>query len=227
MDRRTKFILLVIASLLLFAAVGWFIVWPTIAPLFPRDTSSGPVAQPPVLPDIGSPQTPPIGNTGNGGDTGSSGSLGTGPGGAATFTPSDSPDAAIIATLARRAGVLAERVESGASSDGFANLTDAQLDVSSALAAQFRLRQAEMRGRYPSTGALYLTTARRLTAQGEGDVITGAVFRVAVQLQVTTRDMAQSSDQQQQTSYRQATVTFTNNDTAWIASGYASESFTP
>lgn len=228
MDRRTKFILLVLASIALFAAVGWFIVWPTIAPLFSRN-SLGPAQQPPALPATGSPQTPNIGSIGRPEGVSPEVVDNTVPagGGAAAFTPTQTADMEVINGLIRRAGVLAERVESGASSDGFSNLTDAQLNVSSSLAAQFRAQQEQLRATYPQGGALYLTTARRLTAEGENGSIRGTVFRVTVQLQVTTRDMASASDAQQTVSYRRATVTFTDNGREWVVSGYASESFQP
>jgi hypothetical protein len=227
MDRSTKLILLVIASILLFAAVGWFIVWPTIAPLFPQ-SGSGAAAQPPSLPTNGSPQTPNIGNLGGPEDSGAAqGSAAAGGSSAASFVPSQNPDTEVIAALVRRAGVLAERVESGASSDGFTNLADAQLDVSPSLASQFSALQKMLQARYPKTGALYLTTARRLAAQGESDAIRSATFQVTVQLQLITRDMAQAEGSREVSSYREATVIFTNNGTEWIASGYAAKPFTP
>ena len=222
MDRRTKLILLIIGSLLLFGAVGWFVVWPTLQPVLPQLGGN----QPPALPTDLSPQTPPIGTIGQ--------PEGSSPGktvvdapGTVSFMPTPTADTEQIAALARRASVLAERVESGASSDGFANLSDVQLDVSPFLAQTFQEQQTALRQQYPASGALYLTAARRLTAQGESDIISGSVYRVTVDLQVATTDMAKPEGEQETLSYRRATVTFTNNGSAWLASGYTAEPFTP
>lgn len=221
MDRRTKLILLIVGSLLLLGAVGWFIVWPTLRPLIP--TSRAP--QPPNLPDA---YTPPVEQIGARPDVSTppeqGGSDVAAGGDVVVFSPT-SPDAAIITELTQRASVLAERIESGASSDGFANLSDAQLGVGSALAQYLQQQQAMLRERYPANGALYVTSARRLTAKGASDVIDGATFSVTVQMQVTTQDMAAVADQRQTVQYRQATVTFTDTDRGWVATRYTVEPF--
>jgi hypothetical protein len=222
MDRRTKFILLMAGSLLLVAAVGWFIVWPTLRPLIPTDRTP----QPPNLPEAYTPPIPQIGGTPDVSTPPEQGSGAGGGGDVVAFSPS-SPDAAVIAELTQRGSVLAERIESGASSDGFANLSDAQLGVGEALATYLQSRQAALRQQYPATGALYVTTARRLTAKGQSDVIAGTTFAVSVQLHVTVQDMAKPEQERQTVTYRQGTVTFTDTDAGWVATRYTAEAFTP
>lgn len=223
MDRRTKFILLIVGSLLLVGAVGWFIVWPTLRPLIP--TSRAP--QPPNVPEAYTPPIQQIGATPDVSTPPEQGGSGAGAGGeVVSFSPT-SPDAAIIAELTQRGSVLAERIESGASSDGFANLSDAQLGVGSALANYLQQQQIDLRERYPASGALYVTSARRLTSRGAGDVLEGSTFEVTVQMQVTVQDMAASADQQQTVVYRQATVTFTDTASGWVATRYTVHAFTP
>lgn len=210
MSRRTKLILFIVGTLVLFGLVGWFIVWPTLKPLLPA-------AQPPALPGNITPQ----------GGTGGTGATQQQPGGTqpqavAAFQPSTSPDAEVIADLSRRAGVLAERVESGSSENGFANLDDAQLGVSPGLAETFRSMQTELRTAHPASGPSYITVARGLTAIPEADVISGSSFRISVQLQMQIRDDGNTS-----TSYREATVTFVKSGDTWIASAYGAKPFAP
>lgn len=224
MDRRTKFVLLLIGSLLLVAAVGWFIVWPTLRPLLPTDRAP----QPPNLPES---YTPPIPQIGSNPDVSTppeqAGGTGSGTGGdVVSFSPT-SPDAAVIAELTQRGSVLAERIESGASSDGFANLSDAQLGVGASFAGYLQQQQAALRAKYPSTGALYVTSARRLTAKGQSDVIEGATFDVTVQMHVTVQDMAKPAAERQTVLYRQGTVTFTDTASGWVPTRYEAEGFTP
>jgi hypothetical protein len=124
----------------------------------------------------------------------------------------------VIAELSRRAGILAERVESGSSEDGFRNFDDAQLNVSPTLAATFRARGEELRALHPASGPLYLILARRLVERPEGDAFVGQTFRVTVQLQVRTRDA--SAETPETSGYRDATITFTQSGGAWVVSGY-------
>lgn len=209
MDRRTKLILLIIGSLALFAAVGWFIVWPSLKPILPVAPAQPPSQGKPNSPIF--PTSPPA-------DTGTP----TPTNGGASFNPGD-VDAAAIAELSRRAGVLAELVESGSSQDGFRNLDDAQLNASPTLAAYFKAMQTNLRKQYPAAGKSYVTTARLLTAKPESDVLAGkTAFSVTTQLQVQTR-----VDGKATTSYREAKVTFTNANDAWIVSGYTAKPFTP
>lgn len=215
MDRRVKFILLILVSLAMFALVGWFIVWPTIRPLIQR---TFPPAQPPALPTSGTPQAfNPTTPSGEGGTPTVSG------GGVITFDPgATGPDAGIITELSRRAGVLAERVESGSSQEGFANLDDAQLDASPSLKAQFEALQSTLRKQHPFAGAIYVTSARRLKEIPSASSISGSTFNVDVQLQVQVR-----SGDATTTDYRLATVTFTQSGQDWLTSGYSVKPFTP
>ncbi len=218
MDRRTKLLLFILGSLVVIGLVGWFIVWPNIQPLVPQ--SMGGSAQPPALPTDRSPSNPPDVNFPENGGTAEGGQPGSG--GVASFTPTVSPDADTIADLSRRAGVLAERVESGSSVTGFQNLSDAQLDVSASLAATFRAMQNDLREAHPVSGPAYFTIARRLSSNGTGDRIVGNTFNVIIQLQMQIH-----ADNADTTSYRQATVTFTRQGNDWVASGYKSDVFTP
>lgn len=219
MDRRTKFILLILASLVLFGLVGWFIVWPTIKPVLPARTTS----QPPSLPGSVTPNT---GNLPTGSaPAGSQG--GSAPAGSniASFEPPPepaNPDAALIAELSRRAGVISERVESGSSQDGFSNLADAELDVSPALATKFRAMRSALQKAHPADGTSYVTTAQRLVSRGATDAVRGQTFNIIVQLRVVVRDGGTSSSV-----YREATVTFTKSGDTWIASNYEAKVFTP
>lgn len=220
MDRRTKFILLVIGAVSLFGLVVWLIVWPTLAPLFPGK----PPAQPPGLPSELTPPTVTPGTTPSAG-TPPLASGGAAPGsGVVSFEPGSgvSAEAQLMLELARRAGALSERMESGSSADGFTNLDDAALDASPGLAAAFRAMKSDLQKKYPATGPTYLTIARRLTETPLESSLTGATFKVMVQLQIQVQKAGQTS-----TIYREATVAFTKTGDAWIASGYETKAFTP
>ncbi len=216
MDRRTKFILLIIGSILLLGAVFWFIVWPLIQPAFPGGSSP----QPPGLGDI-TPQGYDIKPEGQG-------SEGTGGAEAGdqtfTFSPGDvSPDVLRILELSRRAGVLSERAESGSSANGFSNYADAALEASPALSDAFLAMQSELRAKYDASGPAYLTIARRLVEIPESETrITGDSFDVRVQMQVEIRDNGASSVE-----YRESTVTFVRQGAKWVADDYRVEVFTP
>lgn len=213
MDRRTKLVIFILLALTAFGLVGWFIVWPTLKPILPS-----PVAQPPALPA----PNPPVQNTNGTQPSSNNGSTSNG-GAVATFDPVPvSPDATIIANLERRASVLSERVESGSSENGFANLDDAQLDVSPTLAARFRTLKSELQKAHPASGSAFVTVARHLTSKGESDVINGSTFNVTVQLQVQTRDAGKTSS-----GYIESTVTFTQSGEEWLTSAYTSKPFTP
>ncbi|HWQ99420.1 MAG TPA: hypothetical protein VN397_01070 [Candidatus Methylomirabilis sp.] len=217
MDRRTKFILLIIGSIILFGLVIWLIVFPTLAPLFPAKPS----LQPPSLPTEG---TPPVIQPGQPKPPGAT-TPGPAPSGVSSFTPTAAanPEQQLILELSRRAGVLAERVESGSSGDGFTNLDDAALDASPSLASKLQQMKTDLQKQYPAAGSTHLTIARRLLEAPESEVsISGPTFKVAVQLQIQTQDAGAVSS-----AYREATVTFTKSGDAWIASGYETKAFTP
>lgn len=211
MDRRTKFILLVIGSVLLLAAVLWFVVWPLLSPTFLKESKPQP-------PAVGQPNAPSL----NGG-TEPSGTGNTQPS-EVVLNPSDvHPDVLRIIELSRRAGVLAERVESGSSENGFENLITASLDVSPSLAQEFRAKQEALRSAYPSDGAPYLTVATRLVEIPErNDRIEGVQFNVRVQLQVQVKDAGKTSVE-----YREATVTFELQGSDYAAVGYRTAPFSP
>ncbi len=218
MDRRTKFILLIIGAVILFGLVIWLIVWPTLAPLFP----SKPVAQPPALPsELAPPTVQPGGTQSAGGANGAAPAPGSG---VVSFEPGAavSAEAQLILEISRRAGALSERVESGSSADGFTNLDDAALDASPGLAATFRAMKSDLQKKYPPTGPTRITIARRLVETPLDSSLSGSTFKVAVQLQIQVQDAGQTS-----TVYREATVTFTKSGDAWIASGYETKAFTP
>jgi hypothetical protein len=212
MDRRIKFILLIIGTIILFGLVTWFILIPTLQPLFP----SAPV-QPPALPSGITPsKITPV-------STSSSQTGGAGGSGVATFEPVASPDRELILSLSQRAGVVGARAESGSSANGFTNYDDASLNASAGLAAKFATMKKDMQKAHPSTGKLYLTTARLLVEKPENaDVINGATFNVAVQMQVQVTDDAKVT-----TEYREATVTFEKMGNDWVANGYSVKQFTP
>jgi hypothetical protein len=213
MDRRTRIIIFIIGTIILFGLVGWFIVWPTLKPVLP-----GVVLQPPALPtNLKPPTVTPTGSQNQQPNTPQpSGS------GIATFQPVDNPDADTIAALARQAGVLAERVESGSSDTGFTNLNDAQLDVSPTLASTFQALQSDLRRAHPASGVSYVTVARRLVEKPNADRITGPTFGVTVDLQVQVRDNGTVSS-----GYREAVVTFTQSGDNWLPSGYTAKPYTP
>jgi hypothetical protein len=206
MDRRTKLILLIIGSLILFAVVGWFLVWPTLKPILPLP------AQPPAVPKPNPPVITPVEQNPTPNPNGQGG---------AAFNPGD-VDAAAIAELRRRAGVLAELVESGSSQGRFENLDAAQLNVTPAVANFFKTMQTNLRKQYPATGKSYVTTARLLTTKPESDAFDDPTFYVTVQLQVQTRFDGTAS-----TAYREAKVTFTQSSGEWIVSSYEAKAFTP
>jgi hypothetical protein len=212
MDRRTKLILFIIASVLLLAAVLWFFVWPLLQPVLPSLSKP----QPPAL---GQPQ-PPSTEIPSGGQQGGTGS----DSGAVTISPgSNNPDIQRIIELSRRAGVLAERAESGSSQGDFDNYADAALDASPELAKAFLAKQAEMRKAHPASGPSYLTIARRLVEIPESkDFIEDDTFTVRVQLQVEIDDAGKKTVE-----YREATVNFERQGGDWVIIGYDIKPFTP
>lgn len=214
MDRRTKFILLVIASVLLLGAVVWFIVLPLLRPVLPTPSAE----QPPALGTPNAPQFPPTGSTGTEGGQGGTGGVVTLP------TPTElTPDQQRILELSRQAGVLSERIESGSSANGFANIENAKIGVSVALASQLDALKADLLAAHPSTGATYLTIARRLVELPEHkDIIRGNTFSVRVQMQVQVQNAGVTS-----TEYRESTVTFAFQDGQWLAASYSIKPFTP
>lgn len=210
MDRRTKIILLSIGSVILLAAVFWFIIWPLLKPVLPN------ISVKPQPPEIGTPNAPiqPSQNTPT--DT---------PTSTPTFTynPGEHPDAEKIAELSRRAGVFSEMSESGSSEKGFENLLFASQDVAPKLAEVIRTNRSAMQKQHPVEGLLYLTLARRLVEIPENqDIISGDTFGIRVQLQVQVKDGDKSSVE-----YRESSVTFTNVDGNWLLSGYVVKPYTP
>lgn len=218
MDRRTKFILLIIGSLILLGVVFWFIVWPLLSPVLPESLKP----QPPAITEPASPSTAVGNGSENGGvEQGNGG----GQTGAFTFSPSaeSNPDIQRIIELSRRAGVLSERIESGSSENGFQNLSDAALNVSPTLAAKLRSERQALRDAYPASGPTYLTIARRLVEIPESaTTIARDDFMVRVQMQVQVRDGDSES-----TEYRQSAVVFRRSGSEWITEDYSSEPFTP
>lgn len=212
MDRRTKIILFIIASVLLLLAVLWFFVWPLLQPVLPSLSKP----QPPAL---GQPQPPsteiPSGDQGGG--------TGVNPG-AVTISPgANNPDIQRIIELSRRAGVLAERAESGSSQGNFDNYADAALDASPSLAGSFLAKQAELRNAHPANGPSYLTIARRLVEIPESqDFIEDDTFTVRVHLQVEVNDAGNASVE-----YREATVNFERQGADWVIVAYDITPFTP
>lgn len=139
------------------------------------------------------------------------------------FSGSNNPDLQRIIELSRRAGVLAERAESGSSQGAFNNYADAALDVSPDLVKKFLAQQAELRKAHPETGPNYLTIARRLVEIPESqDTINGDTFIVRVQLQVQTTDNGKTS-----TEYRESTVRFDRQGGDWVITSYEIKPFTP
>lgn len=218
MDRRTKFILLIAGAIVLFGLVVWFIVVPTLAPLFPAKPPPS-AGQPPGLPgELKPPETTP-------GTQARAPGAPSAPGGAVVAfepAPSLSGEEQRKLELARRAGALSERVESGSSANGFTNLDDAALDASPALTQKFRQMKTDLQKQHPAAGPLYLTIARRLLEKPEDAGLAGPTFKVTVQLQIQTQNAVTAS-----TLYREATVTFTKSGEKWIASGYEAKAFSP
>jgi hypothetical protein len=215
MDHRTKFILLIIGSVILFGAVVWFIIIPTLQPLFPAKITPQPSALPgAITPSKIKPATTP--------STPTQPSAG-GAGGVVTFEPVASPERALILDLSQRAGIAGVRAESGSSANVFSNYDDASLNASPAFAAKLAALKKDMQKKHPPTGKLYLTVARLLVSKPESDtVISGTEFSVAAQMQVQVTD-----DTKVTTEYREATVTFVKSGSDWVASGYSVKLFTP
>jgi hypothetical protein len=217
MDRRTKVILLIIGSLVVVGLVLWFIVYPTLKPLFPTSFMA---PQPPTLPSAVTPSgtaaptpSPAKRASQNIADT------------VATFSPDASVAAEqrVILGLARRAGVIAERVESGSSANAFENLSNPDAEMTPELVASLGTMRERLRAAHPSTGPLYLTIAQELVARPERQTqISGSTFLVTVQLQIQVRNGTTVT-----TEYREAAVTFTQSNGAWLASGYSAKAFIP
>ncbi|MBE7525005.1 hypothetical protein HS096_01235 [candidate division WWE3 bacterium] len=215
MDRRTKFILLVIASILLLGAVIWLIVIPTLRPVLPIPSAE----QPPALGTPGAPQFQINGTEGTESQNGAGGAgVVTVP--AQTALTSDQQR---ILDLSRQAGILSERIESGSSANGFENLDNAKVGVSASLVLQLDAMKERLLSAHPPTGQTYLTIATRLVEIPENpDIIRGDAFSVRVQMQVQIRDGGQTS-----TEYRESTVTFGFQGGKWLATAYDVKPFTP
>lgn len=215
MDRRTKFILFVIASILLLGAVIWLIVIPTLRPVLPIPSAE----QPPALGTPGAPQFQIDGSAGTDAQNGA--------GGAGVVTvPTQTAltsDQQRILDLSRQAGILSERIESGSSANGFENIENAKVGVSASLAAELDAIKVRLLAEHPPTGQTYLTIATRLVEIPENrDIIRGDSFTVRVQMQVQVRNGGQTS-----TEYRESTVTFGFQGGKWLATAYAVKPFTP
>lgn len=218
MHRRVKFILLIIGSVILLAAVFIFIVWPLLKPVLPEG-----IVQPPSL-GTPTPQTYDIERSAEEAPAEEAGEVAEREQPVFTYgTGEVNPDVQRIVELSRQAGVLSERVESGSSANGFRNYSDAALTVSDELAEEFRAKQAEMRERYPADNSVYLTVARRLVEIPESETrIVGDTFTVRVQMQVETQYVGQRSVE-----YKESTVTFALRGANWIAIDYDVRPFTP
>ena len=211
MDRRQKFIILIIGSVLLLGAVIWFFVWPLLQPVLPDVIKP----QPPALDD----PNPPTIQTG----TETEGQQQEGSLDPFTINPKENPDAQRIIELSRRAGALSELVESGSNENSFSNYTDALLSVDASLAQKLRQMQASLRSAHPKDGERYITIARRLVEIPEHpSIIQNDTFEVQVQMQVQTQSGAESS-----TSYLQSIVTFERRGSEWVTADYEVEPFTP
>jgi hypothetical protein len=209
MDRRTKFILLVIFSILLLGLVFWFIIYPLIRPAIQEAIKAQP-------PSPTAPQSPVVSIPGGQEPGAAPGTNGPGPG-AVEVTPELSPDEQRIIELSRIAGILSERILSGSSADGFSNYDDAALDVASVLAEKLRTLQAEMRNLHPASGATYLTVARRLREVPEdAKVIRRDTFVVRVELQVQIEDAGVLTVEM-----RETTFTFTRQGSKWLATDFS------
>lgn len=215
MDRRTKVILLSIFSVILLAVVFWFLVWPILSPVLPTITKK---AQPPAV-GTPNPANPDYGTV----QTGSSGAQGGTVSNTVNFDPaSTNPDILRIAELSRRAGVFAERMESGSSEAEFQNISDAILESSASLAVELRAQQSALRAKYKKDGAPYITIARRLVEIPESEsLIEGDTFSVRVQMQVQTKDNGKTTVE-----YREATIVFTFENGDWIVKKYTVAPFT-
>jgi len=213
MDRRTKFILLVLASIILLAAVFYFIVWPLLKPVIPGLAP----AQPPAAPAPRSPVVNVQGGT-PGGATGTVPVVG-----GLEVIPERTPDQLRIAELKSRAGILSERVESGSSANEFQNYEDAALDVGASIAEKFRTMRESLVAAHPSTGPTYFTIARRLIEIPENEnIISGSRFVVRVQMQVQVHETGT-----ERTEYHESTVTFSLTGSAWVVTDYSVQPFTP
>jgi hypothetical protein len=211
MDRRTKIILLIIGSVLLVGAILWFVVWPLLQPVLPRIA-----AQPPAHVNAN-----PVGNVP--GKTAGGSASGTAPGEFTYETYQANPDIATINEMKRRAGILAERAESGSSADGFTNYADAGLNTTKKLQSALGATADAMRKAHPAAGPLYLTIASRLVEIPENDMkINGNAFTVRVRLQVDVRDGGNRS-----TEYREVTVSFVLSGAQWLPDTYDVKPFSP
>jgi hypothetical protein len=213
MDRRTKIILLSIGSVLLLAAILWFVVWPLLKPVLPSSIVQPPKRQnnPPVVNVPGNPT--------NAAGTATS----TGPGEFTYQTYEANPDIATINDMKRRAGILAERAESGSNADGFTNYADAALNVTPKLAKALAAKAADMQKAHSKAGPAYFTIARRLVEIPENTMkINGNGFKVRVQMQVDIRDNGKQS-----TEWREATVSFVLVGAQWLPDTYDVKPFSP
>lgn len=210
MDRRTKIILLAIGSVLLLVAVIWFVVWPLLKPVLPKIVKQPPAPQS-AAPVVNVPSAPAETAT---------------PEGSGVFTYETyqaNPDIAAINEMKRRAGIVAERAESGSSANGFSNFEDAALDTTPKLTAALSARRAEMAAAHPKNGPLYLTIATRIVEIPENDAkIIGSAFTVRVQLRVDVRD-----GERQASEYREATVGFVLSGAQWRADTYEVKPYSP
>lgn len=205
MDRRTKLILLIIGSVILLGTVLWFFVWPLLQPEIQKINK----AQPPALTE----PNPQVINTGTQ-NTGTSATEIT-PG---NYKPTDiNPDLLQITDMSRRAGILAERIESGSNEEQFRNLNDAALDASAKLAAALATKRAALEKQYPVSGPAFSTQARALAELPESEIIQQDTFHITVQLQVRTLQNGKSS-----TGYLESIVTYQRNGANWNAVDYQS-----
>ncbi|MFA5130145.1 MAG: hypothetical protein WC477_04495 [Patescibacteria group bacterium] len=208
MDRRTKIILLSIGSVILLGAILWFFVWPLLQPELQK-------ARAPQPPEIGQ-QNPPAINNGSS----PSGQTNTPSG---NIKPSEvNPDLLQIEAMSRRAGVLAERVESGTSGQEFKNLNDATLDASPDLIKLFDAKRKELMKQHPVNGSVYSTIARALVEIPEAQVLQTDVFHIRVQMQVQTNNNGNAS-----VGYLEATVTYKRQGANWLAVDYSSAPYQP
>ncbi len=212
MDRRTKLILLIIGSVLLLGAILWFVVWPLLQPVLPHFAAQPPAHQ----------NAYPTGNV-PGKTPGGTSASGTAPGEFTYETYQANPDIATINEMKRRAGILAERAESGSSSDGFTNYADAGLNATKKLQSVLSATADAMRKAHPAAGPLYLTIASRLIEIPENDMkITKNAFTVRVQLQVDVHD-----GDKRTTEYREATIVFVLSGAQWMPDSYDVKPFSP
>ncbi len=212
MDRRQKIILLIIGSIILLGLVIWFVVWPLLKPVLPSAITQPPKVTP-HAPVVNVPKNP---------DQNANGSS-TAPGQFTYQTYEQNPDIATINEMKRRAGIVAERAESGSNADGFTNYTDAAYNTSPKLQSAFAAKAADMQKAHPKSGASYYTIAKLLVATPENDLkISGKSFNVVVRLQVDVRDNGKQSTQ-----YREATISFVLSGAQWVPDTYDVKPFTP